>query len=134
VNAIEGFHRDDLLKWKEGIECDGVLTVWIDTIVLESEKEELFEFFQEHFDIEPVIVGVVETLPNPEHREMEDPPTGGRPDFFFYLKDEDVPKLVLRRFQYGMKWWQDVYYNSGDIYPTEFKEAYPWPPNKNGGE
>ena len=117
---------EGLMMWEKGIECDGVLTLWPETTVMESDREELLEFFLLKFEIEPVIVGTVVTLPNPEHREMEEPKSGGRRDFFFYVKSEDVPKFAIARLQYGMRWWEDVFYNKGQgIYPIEFREAYP---------
>ena len=52
--------------------------------------------------------------------------TGGRHDFFFYVKMADVPKFAIKRFQFGMRWWENVYSNNGEnIYPIEFLHAYP---------
>lgn len=117
-----------LLKWKEGVECDGVLTVWPGTIVEEGDEEKVMQFFDKALGIEPVIVGCVRTLPDLEHRNMEKPETGGRSDFFFYVKDEDISRFAVPRFQYGMRWWEDIFYNKGqDIYPEEFLRAYPDP-------
>ena len=54
------------------------------------------------------------------------PDTGGRCDFFFFVDLNDMPKFAVQRFQFGMRWWQDVYYNEGEgIYPIEFRVAYP---------
>ena len=117
-----------LLKWKEGVECDGVLTVWPGTIVEEGDEEKVMQFFDKALGIEPVIVGCVRTLPDPEHRGMEKPETGGRSDFFFYVKGEDISRFAVPRFQFGMRWWEDIFFNEGqDIYPEEFLLAYPDP-------
>ena len=117
-----------LLKWKEGVECDGVLTVWPGTIVEEGDEEKVMQFFDKALGIEPVIVGCVKTLPDPEHRDMENPKTGGRCDFFFYVKSEDISRFAVPRFQFRMRWWEDIYFNKGqDIYPQEFLLAYPDP-------
>ena len=117
-----------LLKWKEGVECDGVLTVWPGTIVEEGDEEKVMLFFDKALGIEPVIVGCVRTLPDLEHRGMEKPETGGRSDFFFYVKMEDISRFAVPRFQFGMRWWEDIFYNKGqDIYPEEFLLAYPDP-------
>ena len=35
--------------------------------------------------------------------------TGGRTDFFFFVKAADVPKFAIKRFPFGMRWWEDVY-------------------------
>ena len=38
----------------------------------------------------------------------------------------DVPKFAMKRFSFGMRWWQDVYFNEHEhIYPLEFRRAYP---------
>ena len=50
----------------------------------------------------------------------------GRQDFFFFVKTTDVSKFAIKRFQFGMRWWEDVYFNDEqDIYPPEFLKAYP---------
>ena len=117
-----------LLKWKAGVECHGVLTVWPGTIVEEGDEEKVMQFFDKALGIEPVIVGCVRTLPDLEHRGMEKPETGGRSDFFFYVKMEDISRFAVPRFQFGMRWWEDIFYNKGqDIYPEEFLLAYPDP-------
>ena len=57
---------------------------------------------------------------------MNVPDTGGRNDFFFYVNTADVPKFAIPRFHFGMRWWEDIYFNDGqDIYPPEFLAAYP---------
>ena len=70
-------------------------------------------------------MGCVETLPDlRDGTEIEG--TGGRHDFFFFVRVADVPKFATKRFQFGMRWWEDVYFNDGEgIYPIEFRRAYP---------
>lgn len=61
----------------------------------------------------------------PSFAEIEG--TGGRHDFFFFVKNADVPKFALKRFRFGMRWWTDVFFNDGEgIYPIEFRNAYPY--------
>ena len=108
-----------LLKWKEGVECHGVLTVWPGTIVEEGDEEKVMQFFDKALGIEPVIVGCVRTLPDPEHRDMEKPETGGRSDFFFYVKMEEISRFAVPRFQYGMRWWEDIFFNKGQEDATQ---------------
>lgn len=111
------------MKWKK-IEADGVLTLWPGTLVRKSDlngPEGIHAFFQKAFDIQIIPVGCVETLP-----DKDDDGTGGRIDFFFFVITNDVSKFALKRFQFGMRWWEDVYFNEGeDIYPVEFRIAYP---------
>ena len=118
---------------REGV--DGVLSLWPGITIREGDKEDLVDFFALELGIDPLFVGTVTTLPNVEHRDMEDPPTGGRHDFFFFVKDEDVNKFAVRRLMHGMRWCQDVFFNEQeDIYPIEFRNEYPWPPTQSGGE
>ena len=107
----------DLLKWKPGIECpNGVLTVWGSVVVTKDANIE--EFFIEKFNgVELIPVGCVLTLPEAEHRHMEEPPTGGRCDFFFFVEGQYIPKFAVPRLEYGMRWAYGV---NHDIYPLEF--------------
>ena len=37
-----------------------------------------------------------------------------------------MPKFAVKRFTFGMRWWEDVYFNGGEgIYPIDFRRAYP---------
>jgi len=112
----------------------GVLTVWPGTPVKESDlagPEGVMAFFKNAFDIEITPVGCVETLPDTDADGVEIEGTGGRHDFFFYVKTADVPKFAIKRFQFGMRWWEDIYFNEGEgIYPIEFRRAYPKPKPK----
>ena len=62
-------------------------------------------FFKDIFDIEPTPVGCVETLPDTDGNGVEIEGTGGRHDFFFFVKAADVPKFALKRLRFGMRWW-----------------------------
>ena len=38
----------------------------------------------------------------------------------------DAARDDFKRFRFGMRWWEDVYFNDGEgIYPMEFRRAYP---------
>lgn len=39
--------------------------------------------------------------------------TGGRNDVLFAVHNDDVMKFAIPRFQYGMRWLEDVYGNGG---------------------
>ena len=63
-----------------------------------------------------------QTLPDEDDRSGE---TGGRNDVLFYIHDKDIPQFSIWRFQYGMKWWEDVLDNGGgDIIPTKILDKY----------
>ena len=77
------------------------------------------------FDIEVTPVGCVKTLPDTDNDGNYVEGTGGRYDFFFFVKAADVPKIAIKRFEFGMRWWSDIYLNKGDnIYPPEFCTVY----------
>lgn len=117
-----------MMPWSKISVDDAVLTLWPGTSVKESDLEGVMAFFKEVFDIVPTPVGCVETLPDTDEDGINIPDTGGRHDFFFYVNMADMPKFAFQRFQYGMRWWEDVYFNNNeDIYPIEFRNAYPDP-------
>ena len=119
------------MPWKKLTVDDAVLTLWPSTTVKESDlagHKGLIAFFKESFDIVPTPVGCVETLPDTDEDGVEIEGTGGRHDFFFFVKASDVPKFAIKRFRFGMRWWEDVYFNNGEgIYPMAFRQAYPGP-------
>ena len=119
---------DDPMPWSKVEDKDGVLTLWPANPVREAAlygPKSLQLFFEKAFDIQVTPVGCVTTLPDIEDgKEVEG--TGGRTDFFFFVKASDVPKFAIKRFPFGMRWWEDVYFNEGEhIYPLEFRRAYP---------
>ncbi len=121
--------QEAIMPWSKVSVDNAVLTLWPGTSVKNSDlagSEGLIAFFQKAFDIEVTPVGCVETLPDQDEHGVEVEGTGGRHDFFFYIKQSDIPKFAMRRFAFGMRWWSDVYFNNGeDIYPRDFLEAYP---------
>ena len=123
----DDFH--DIMPWSKMQVDDGFLTLWPGISVRKQDMygpEGLPTFFKKKFDIEVTPVGCVETLPYVDEFGDKIEDTGGRHDFFFFVKAADVPKFALKRFSYGMRWWSDVYFNNGEgIYPQEFLKAYP---------
>jgi hypothetical protein len=47
--------------------------------------------------------------------------SGGRSDVFFLVHVSDIPRFAVKRFQFGIRWWEDV---EKDIYPDEFCASY----------
>ena len=121
---------DAIMSWSKMEIADEILTFWPGTPVKPSDlegPESLHVFFKDAFDIEVRAVGCVETLPD-MYDGKEVPGTGGRHDFFFLVKEADVPKFCFKRFAFGMRWWSDVYFNNDEeIYPLDFRAAYPKP-------
>ena len=98
---------DETMPWSKVEGEDGVLTLWPGTPVCETDlygPKSLHLFFEKAFGIQVKPVGCVTTLPDIEDGE-EVEGTGGRIDFFFFVKDADAPKFALTRFPFGMRWW-----------------------------
>lgn len=118
--------KSPMLEWSPIYPENAVLTLWPQTIVTVDDTSSLLDFFKRAFDIVPEVVGCVETLPDKDEYGQDVPDTGGRVDFFFYVKMADVPKFAFERFKFSMRWWEDVYFNNGqDIYPSDFLKAFP---------
>ena len=116
------------MPWTRVTVDDAVLTLWPGKMVRESDlagPNGVMAFFNEAFDIVPTPVGCVETLPDTDEHDNEIEDTGGRHDFFFYVKIADMSKFALQRLHFGMRWWEDIYSNDEEgIYPIEFRHAY----------
>lgn len=116
------------MKWKKIVVDNAVLTLWPGAVVRDSDLNGFHAFFQEEFHIEITPVGCVETLPDSDEHGESIEGTGGRVDFFFFVNAQDISKFAFKRFKFGMRWWEDIYFNNGeDIYPFEFCSAYPDP-------
>ena len=122
-------YDDETMQWFKIYVDDAVLTLWPGTRVRKADLDgpkSIHVFFKKMFNIEVVPVGCVETLPDIDASGQNIDGTGGRHDFFFFVKVADVPRFAVKRFQFGMRWWSDVHSNNGEgIYPSEFLEAYP---------
>ena len=118
--------EEDLLMWKNVKVDKATLVVWPGTVVVKSDIPDIMKFFQSTFGIEIDIVGCVTTLPDKDEMGFDIKDSGGRHDFFFYVKHADMNKFALKRFAFQMRWWQDVYFNNSEhIYASEFCAAFP---------
>lgn len=53
--------------------------------------------------------------------------TGGRNDVLFAVHRDDIGRFAVPRFQYGMRWIEDVYGNGhGALYPERVAEYQTW--------
>lgn len=52
---------------------------------------------------------------------------GGRHDLLFYVHTDDICSFAAKRFQFGIRWWEDVVkYNDGAYrYNDEILKKYP---------
>ena len=92
------------MLWSKMTVDDAVLTLWPGTPVRKSDlvgPKGLIAFFKEAFDIEPTPVGCVETLPDTNADGVEIEGTGGRHDFFFFVKVSDFLYLSAYFFYLG---------------------------------
>ena len=93
------------MKWQPEIGSDeeSIICVWQQFHPYNKTKEDILEWFKDNFGFDITIIGIVETLPDPEDRHLEKPPTGGRPDFFFRVPNEEIGRFAIARFQFGIK-------------------------------
>lgn len=85
-------------------------------------------FMMENFKVRAKFEAEVETLPDLNEKGKPVPETGGRIDLFFYAHKDDIPSFSTKRFEMGVRWWEDVVKynnNNGHLYTQEFKEAHP---------
>jgi hypothetical protein len=126
-NAID--EEIEPMSWSKIVVDDAVLSLWPGVTVRSSDIDGptgVKAFFMKQFNIDVYPVGCVETLPDVDADGNNIEGTGGRHDFFFFVKSEDVCNFAVKRFAFGMRWWEDVYFNGGEhIYPLAFQEAYP---------
>lgn len=103
--------------------------VWPGTIV-ESNPEGIAEFesgMNEMFGIRVKFSECIYTYPDFGGDGNPVPDTGGRCDLFFFIHNEDISKFAIPRFNYGIRWIEDVYGNDqGYLYPERVKEYMRW--------
>ena len=103
------------------------MTIWEGIDFKDEDIPKMNEMFKENGFHPPQIVALVKTLPDVENGEVIEG-TGGRSDLFFKVHNADIGKFAVWRFQYGMRWWEDVFFNHQEgIYPQEIRTKYPDP-------
>ena len=103
--------------------------VWPSTIVTDNQAADFEAFILSELGSRAKYIGCFYTLPG-------DGGEGGRADAVFYVHSEDLNKFAVPRFQYGMRWVEDVIdnekrrINDGEqkstIYTPEFHALYSW--------
>lgn len=128
-NDSEEDNKEEMMQWSKIKVDDAVLALWPGTLVRQADlkgDKSIIDFFHKVFDIEIIPVGCVTTLPDVDHSGLTIEHTGGRHDFFFFVKTDDMLKFARKRFKFQMRWWSDVYFNNDEhIYPLKFLKAYP---------
>ena len=102
------------------------LCVWHGTILGNSSVDD-FEAFFKNKGFRVKFAEEVVTIPDKDDCGNDVPGTGGRHDLLFYIHDDDIQKFALPRFNYGIRWWEDVvkYNDNSDWYSEEILNKYP---------
>ena len=102
------------------------LCVWPATILKQDQEKDFIQFMLIEFKARIKLAEVVLTLPDMDKEGCAVEGTGGRPDIFFYVHDEDISKFSIPRLSVGIRWWEDVLGNGGGkLYPQNILEKYP---------
>jgi hypothetical protein len=113
------------VKKKEGY---NQVCVWPACALKETPPEKFEQDMKEYLGINVQFLEEIETGPDLDKGSVV-PETGGRHDLFFAIHDADVGKFVLKRFQYDIRWLEDVLascnYHS-PIYPRRVFEYCAW--------
>jgi len=113
------------VKKKEGY---NQVCVWPACALIETTKEKFEQDMKEYLNIRVQFLEEIETGPDLKNGEPVEN-TGGRHDLFFTIYDEDIPKFVLKRFQYDIRWLEDVLADCNytfPIYPKRIFEYCTW--------
>lgn len=97
------------------------LCIWQGTVLGDTPIEEFEQFFKNKFNARVKFCEEVITNGNAFLGEE-----GGRNDVLFYIHDDDISHFALRRFEIGIRWWEDVVsYNNGSyLYDQEVLDKY----------
>lgn len=100
--------------------------VWPGTVVGHASIEDFVLFFKEELGSRVQYLEEVLTAPDYENGYPVEG-TGGRNDVLFAIHDDDITKFAVARFQYGIRWIEDVYGNGGgDLYPERIAAYQCW--------
>jgi len=99
------------------------LCVWEGALVGADKIDKFEEFMLKEFDVRAKYETEVKTLPDVVNGKVV-PGTGNRNDTFFYIHSEDIGKFAVKRLFYEIKWWEDVFNNSGRLYTEDVLEKY----------
>lgn len=100
--------------------------VWPGTLVGADKTAEFEVFVLENLGTRIQYLEEVQTAPDYENGYPVKG-TGGRNDVLFAVHNDDVMKFAVPRFQYGMRWLEDVYGNGGgDLYPERIAQYQCW--------
>jgi len=109
--------------------------VWHGCVMTADDLPEFEAFLMNHMGAKhpPKNVGcVIEYEDDPPGEHDQDPNyyrkiSKGRIDYVFLVHKEDAENLEFceKRLNFGMRWLEDVIMNDPDMYPRDFRAAYP---------
>jgi hypothetical protein len=101
--------------------------VWEATIVGKDHIQAFEQFVMDELGTRAQFLEEISTLPDMNMNGYPDPETGGRNDVLFAIHKGDIMKFAIPRFQYGMRWIEDIYGNgNGHLYPDRVREYKTW--------
>ena len=91
--------------------------------------EEFESIMKEKFNVRVQFLEEIETKPDTDSEGNALPETGGRPDLFFAVHNDDIGHFAVPRLQVGIRWIEDVlaacnYHNR--IYPERVFDYCGW--------
>lgn len=102
-----------------------LLCVWPQCSLGDSSVEDLVKFFLDQLNTRIIFAEEVITEPDRDQYGKTVPETGGRPDLFFWVHDEDISRFAIQRLQFGIRWWEDIVGNKAHrIYPKKVLASY----------
>lgn len=103
------------------------VVVWQGTVVGAKNAADFEKFILVQMNTRAKYIMDVYTNPDLNALGEPVPDTGGRCDVLFSVHRDDVAHFAVPRFQYGMRWLDDVYGNGGSyLYPREVAELLSW--------
>jgi hypothetical protein len=108
------------------------VVVWPGTLVGDDCVDDFLVWMTEEFGVRAQYLEEIETNPSRDNYGNIIEGTGGRNDLLFAVHAEDVPKFVLPRLKFGMRWLEDVLeYRSLSVqdpllYPERVLEYCTW--------
>jgi len=123
---------DSNVVLKEGFKQ---VCVWPGTLVGPDEVDSLVNFFKEELGVRVQYLESIITGPDCDKRGRPVMNTGGRTDVLMAIHDDDTGKFAIPRFQFGIRWLEDVYLNGqGDIYEDRIAGYKCWKEEKSTEE
>lgn len=97
------------------------------TIVDKDKIADFEEFVKEHTGARIKYIDEILTLPSLSENGEPIPETGKRNDVLFYVHDDDIHSFAIKRFELGIRWFEDVVNNQPYLYNQETIDAhYKW--------